>query len=189
MMQYYQQLRRLLGADLENFSFPSQADVVKAFELSIGRNAWRETWNSDHAYYTSLNSARHQAEKWRVRGTRFTINEVAAALLRVGPGYLLLIHPTLGRHARKVEPDFVSTKSLSDFLSPLERFDVYSYVVPDDQREHLPRLTKRLRGWSSRPAGADWPMEWVEGTPRRAGHLIHRLCALVTVRGDAVPAR
>lgn len=90
-------LRRAFPVHLGNFSFPSQSDAVKAFALSRDRNAWRgERAHAEFEYFTTFDAARSHAEGLRVQGTQFIINEVAAALLRAAPGYLLLVHPTWG---------------------------------------------------------------------------------------------
>jgi hypothetical protein len=98
------QLLSVLGADLARFSFPTKSDAVKAFVLSKGRNAWRGDWAQDQlGCFASLEAAHSQAERLRVQRTQCTIDEVAAALLTAAPGYLLLIHPTWGRHWRRAE--------------------------------------------------------------------------------------
>ena len=83
MMPSNQPLRCLMPADLETFSFPSQAHAVRAFALSRDRNAWwGERAHAEYEYFTSLDAARSYADISRTQGTQFLIHEVAAALLR-----------------------------------------------------------------------------------------------------------
>src|SRR5690349_568575 len=129
-------LRPLLTAHLATFAFPSQSDAVRPFALSRDRNAWRgERAIAEYEYFASFDAARSHADRLRAQGTRFLLDEVAAARMTAAPGYLLLIQPTWGRRSRKVKPDFAAKTSLSDFLEPLQRFDFLAYTLPEEQRE------------------------------------------------------
>lgn len=180
-----ERLRPLSSENVGTYSFPSQSDAVKAFALSKERSAWRgESVHDQLAHFTNFLAAVAYAQRFRVQGTRFTIDEVPAAVLKAAPGYVLLIHRLWGQQPREVKLDFASKTSLADFLSALPPFEVVPYVLSDEQRESLLPLTSRLRSWSSYPrGGVDEYLSWDKGSLRSSGHLIRTLCAVMTTLG------
>lgn len=72
----------------------ARRSLRKIYYISHGRNAWNSTWvrkYKDGCLHTTLQSAKQAAEKWRVSGSVFYIEQVPALVLSTDGPYSIII--------------------------------------------------------------------------------------------------
>lgn len=178
---------------------------VSLFFLSTSRNAWN--WTRANRYsrgcmHLSSEDAFVSAEKKRVQGTVFIVEEIPAIAVSVNDGALLItminhkkpfsgfatkslgnwVQGRLGRCASK--PDFLFHAALkfeSDSMCWRAREDIdennlhFLWAGSEASKELKPLPQRKLSAWQSSSHGPDLPLFWGDLTPEISPFPTHRV--------------
>lgn len=147
--------------------------LAKLYFVSWGRNAFNWTWSSkypgDDAFWPTLEDAKSHAEKRRVQGARFFIDELPAAVFSMTNIVLIVCEINTSTPFERYfgrKPASNSVSDVADFFAPwrentVQRLLLYSRDVV------APILP--FRRYTSRPQG-QCQLAWTQAPLRESGY-------------------
>lgn len=113
------------------------AKLIKIYYVSEGRNAWWGSWSStfeiNGSFHTSLISAKRHAEKKRVQGTVFTIEEIPAICFYTTEG-LIVIASINSQHIPFISCNKFS--SIKEFITKMKKIQLQERYMKFIMLEH-----------------------------------------------------
>ena len=145
--------------------------LCKLYFVSYGRNAYNWTWTSkypgDDAFHKSREAAQEHAERQRVQGSRFYIDEIPALAFPITNTSLVVteINTSLPfeRYLRRA-PKSRKASDIAAYFTPWRINTIQRFFVEDDIS--VPFLP--LRRTYSKSDGTYYKLRWIERDPTKS---------------------